>query len=104
MTVPGLPSQLLTGVSLAVTATALILNVLSNRKRFEFSPVTLSITIFFIFASFYMSMIYLYKQTFDTPIDFIEPRRLFLLVFATSMISITIPLLSFMKSELLGWK
>jgi hypothetical protein len=100
MTVPGLPSQLLTGVSLAVTATTLILNILSNRDGFDFSPLALSSTIFFIFASFYLAMFYLYIQTFDTNLDFIGARLLFLLVFFASLISIGIPLLSFMISEL----
>jgi len=90
-------SALITGVSLAVTATALMLNILSNRDDFEFGPTVLSITIFFIFLSFYLSMLYLYSAQFETVIDTISLNAIFLFVFITSAISIAIPILAFIR-------
>ena len=91
-------SALITGVSLAVTATALIINTINNRSDYELKKSTIKWSVLFVFSSFYLSLFYLYFAEFNTLLNFKPPMDiLFLLTFLFSVVGIAIPMDSFIN-------
>ncbi len=93
-------SALITGISLAVTATGLVLNILNNRDDIDIGRKTILFSVLFIFASFYTSIAYLYAVQFQKLIFF--PQRfsqssriqwLFGIAAGFSLLGIAIPIL-----------
>jgi len=91
-------SALITGVSLAVTTTALIINTINNRSDYELKKRTIKWSVVFVFTSFYFSLFYLYFAEFGSIYNIKPPMDiLFLLTFLASLFGIAIPTNSFVN-------
>lgn len=94
-------SALITGISLAVTSTELIINAFDSREEFNIGSAALSASVLFTFGAFYGSLVYLHIIEFG-PIFGMGTNSLndiFLVVFILSALGISFPFVPGIRNQ-----